>query len=336
MRFRWLVSLALFFVIALPGRSAEAVFGGDGQRVWFTTPQPGSVCAIDVDDREEKTAADRFVGIDVMGGPKEIRGLALSKKGNLLMVSADAVWALDPKSEKIARVVGLPAGFHPEDLAYQETTGGILVWGSLLREDATVERSAAYWVARGSDKPEPVVIDGVEGWQAAAFDAPGHLYLGKGPDLWGGALIATEHEQAADFAWQIRAFRIAALGTPVAGETSNAGALIHSIAPNGARLIVTMRGPDGGTMLSLPRPLPLKKDGSVDRLLDLKSRWAFQQKVITSIQFVGAPNSLPPLPLVAVHPTESRIVYQTAAPGMRRWWVLEKSGKPRLMAEESD
>jgi len=89
-------------------------------------------------------------------------------------------------------------------------------------------------------------------------------------------------------------------------------------------------------MLTLPRPLPIRKEGGVDRLLELKDRWAFQQKVIASIQLIGAPGSLPNSPTVAMQPSGNRILYQTAAPGLRRWWVIEKSGKSRLMSEESD
>jgi hypothetical protein len=329
----WFAALASLVAMPSLAFSAEAVFSADGGRVWLSQPGLGY---IDIDDREGTTAADRMVGLEPMGGPAEVRGVAISKKGNVLLLSSDAVWAFDTKAEKTVHVAALPAAFVSEDLAYQETTGGILVWGSFVREDGTVERSAAYWIARGSDKPAPVLIEGIEGWQAATFDSTGHLYLGRGPDLWGGVLIATEHEKAADFAWQIRAFRIAALGTPIAGEGANAGALIHSIGAGGGRLIITMRGAEGSTMLALPRPLPIRKDGGVDRLLELKDRWAFQQKVIASIALIGAPSSLPLLPIVAINPSGSRIIYQTAGPGVRRWWVIERSGKPRLMSEVSD
>jgi len=233
MLFRWTAFLALLFAVPGLGLSAEAVFSGGGGRVWLKVSQPGCLGYIDLDDHEGSTATDRMVGLDAMGGPAEVRGVDVSKKGNVLLLSSDAVWAFDTKAEKTVRVAALPAAFVPEDLAYQETTGGVLVWGSFVREDATVDRSAAYWIARGSDKPEPVLIEGIAGWQTASFDSAGHLYLGRGPDLWGGVLIATEHEKAADFEWQIRAFRIAALGTPVAGEGANAGALIHSIGAGG-------------------------------------------------------------------------------------------------------
>lgn len=336
MRPHWLAFFALLFAVPDLGLGAEAVFSADGGRVWLKVSQPGSLGYIDLDDHEGTTAADRVVGLEPMGGPAEVRGVAVSKKGNVLLLSADAVWAFDPKAEKTVRVAALPTAFVPEDLAYQETTGGILVWGSFVREDATVDRVAAYWIAKGSDEPAPVLIEGIEGWQAASFDSRGHLYLGHGPDLWGGVLVPTEHEGAADFAWQISAFRIAALGTPVAGEGEIASAVIHSIGAGGERLIVTMRGEDASTLLTLPQPLPIRKDGGVDRLLKLKERWVFQQKVISSITLVGAPDSLPHLPIVAIQPNGSRIIYQTAAPGVRRWWVLEKSGKPRLLSEESD
>ncbi len=333
---RWLALLISLCAVPVCGRGAEAVFSADGKRVWLVAGYPGELGCLAVDEQQGTAQADWKASLSAAGGPGTIRGLDLSQSGNLLLAAENAVWAFDPKTAKAVRVAALPAGFSPEDLAYQETTGAILVWGSFIRDDHSVDHRAAYRIGRGSDQPEPVLIEGLESWQTATFDAAGRLYLGAGPDLWGGVLVPTEHEKAADFAWQIRAFRIAALGTPMAGEGANAGQIIHSIGAGGGRLFIAMRSEKGSSLLRVTAPLPMRKDGSLDRLLDLKERWVFQQKVTASSEWIGAPGFLPNLPTVAVGADGRRVVYRTAATGVRRWWLVEKSGKPRMISEESD
>jgi hypothetical protein len=333
---RWLLSLLLLFPAL--SRGADTVFSADGKRVWMNLSE-GKLGYLDIDDRENTTESDRQINVIQGGvGPKIIQSLAMSKAGNLLLAAPDAVWAFNPATSKIVRVAAMPAGFDIGDMAYQETTGAIFVSGWFTRADHTVERMAAFLIAKGSDKAEPVYITGIDSIIAAAFDSGGQLYLGVGPDLWGGELVATEHEQASDYAWQFRGFRLAGLGTPLSGEGSNASQVISSLFAGGGRLTITMRGSEGGTILRLPTPaMPhYEGGGPLDRVLPLKARWAFQQKVTGSVQFVTPPDALPRLPIVAVSADGARIVYQTAATGVRRWWLLEKTGKPRMFKEESD
>ncbi len=317
--------------------AAEALFGADGKRVWITT-QSDSLGYLDVDDREPTTASDRQLLLKRDGnGPTIVQSIALSEVGNLLLAAPDAVWAFNPATDKIVKVATMPVGFGIGDIAYQETTGAIFVSGWFTSEDTTIKRAGAFRVAKGSDKPQPVLISGIDSIQAVAFDKKGQLFIGAGPDLWGGDLAATEHESADEYPWQFRGFRLAALGTPMSGEGADADQVISSVAAGGERLIITMRGSEGGTILGLSIPvLPRHKEGAIDRLLPLKARWAFQQKVTGSIQFITPADALPNLPIVSVSADGTRIVYQTAAPSLRRWWIIEKAGKPRMLREESD
>lgn len=180
--------------------------------------------------------------------------------------------------------------------------------------------------------------EGVDSSQTAAFDSAGRVYFGAGHDLWGGDLAETEHQAAGEFDWQLRAFRLAALGTPVSGEGPNAGQRIAALAAGGGRLVVTLGSDEGSAIVRLPAPaLPRYEDGGqLNRLIDLKARWAFQQKILASAEFLTAANALPRNPIVAVSADGARIVYQTAGEGVRRWWLREKGPKPRLLLEEAD
>jgi hypothetical protein len=334
---RWLLTFLLTLATTLLS-AAEAVFSNDGKRVWMVAPGEGQVAYLDIGEREKTAAGDRVVDIVKAGGPRNINGLALSKKGHLLLAAPDAVWALDTAALKAVRVAALPEKFRASDLAYQETTGAILVWGWFVREDHTVDRFAVWRIGKGESTAKPVYAAGVGSFETAAFDSAGRVFFGAGHDLWGGDLTETEHQAAGEFDWQLRAFRLAALGTPVSGEAPNAGQRIAALAAGGGRLVVTLGGDEGSTILSLPAPaLPrYEQDALLNRVIDLKARWAFQQKVIASAQFLTAANVLPRNPIVAVSADGARVVYQTAGEGVRRWWLLEKAPKPRLLSEESD
>lgn len=317
--------------------AAEAIFGIDGKRVWMTGVEPGSIGYFDVGDREGTEATARTLDVAHAGGPQNINGLAISKKGNLLLAAPDAVWAFDPSAMKAVKVAALPAEFSATDLAYQESTGAILVWGWFLKPDHRVDRFAAWRIGKGEAKPLPVFTGGLDSFETAAFDAAGRMYLGAGADLWAGDLAATEHEQAGEFDWQLPAFRIAALGTPVAGEGSDAGQRITGLAAGGGKLVVTVGNTEGSTLLRLPVPaFSRHEEGQLNVQVPLATRWAFQQKIIASTQPITGLLALPRDPIVAVSGDGARVVYQTAAEGLRRWWLLEKSPKPRLLSEESD
>lgn len=317
--------------------AAEAIFGSDGKRVWMTGAEPGSVGYFDVGDREGTSAGARTVDVAHAGGPQNINGLAISKKGNLLLAAPDAVWAFDPAATKAVKVAALPIGFSATDLAYQESTGAILVWGWFLKPDNRVDRFAAWRIGKGESKTEPVYAGGLDSFETATFDATGRVYLGAGADLWAGDLVATEHEQAGEFPWQLRAFRLAALGTPVAGEGSDAGQQITGLAAGGGKLVVTVGSTEGSTLLRLPVPtLARHEGGELNVVASLAARWALQQKVIASAQPITGIFALPRDPIVAVSGNGARVVYQTAAAGLRRWWLLDKAPKPKLLSEESD
>ncbi|MES2569110.1 MAG: hypothetical protein V4710_03530 [Verrucomicrobiota bacterium] len=326
-------AISFLFLLRLP--AADAVFSADGKRVWYTVAGIGSIGYLDISGHDGATSSDRLVDISRTGGPKVIQGLAISRTGNLLIAAPDAIWAFNPATTKTVRVATLPAGFNASDLAYEESTGAILVWGVFLAKDHTVRLHAAYRIAKDTNRCVPVLISGIGSWQSAAFDNSGHLFLGSGPDLWGGVLVPNENDPARQYPWQIHAFRLAALGTPVTGEGVDATQILHGIG-GGVSLWLTMRGPEGSTLVRIPRPALTKTESGIDRLLSLADRWAFQQKLISSAQFASAENALPRLPIVAVNADGSRVVYQTADAGLRRWWLLEKEAKPRLLIEESD
>ena len=318
-------------------RAAEAVFSADGNRVWINPHQQATLAYLDIEGSDGAAEADRLIDVGRAGGPLQIQGLAISKSGNVLMASVDAVWAFNPASGNVVRVAKLPAGFEASDLAYETISGAILVWGAFVGSDRSVLRSAAYRIARQTNRPVPVLIDGIGSWDNAAFDDAGHLFLGTGPDLWGGVLVPTESGDAAqDFPWQLHAFRIAAIGTPVNGEDRDAMQVIHAIAASGSSLLITIRGPEGSTMVRLARPALKATATGVDRVTRLADRWALQQKVIDSAQIIGKESSLPRLPIVAVSADGHRVVYQTAATGIRRWWLADKMSAPTLLVEESD
>lgn len=318
-------------------RAADAVFGSDGNRVWINPHQQGTLAYLDTNGGDGAAEADRIIDVGRAGGPLQIQGLAVSKSGNVLMASLDAVWAFNPVNGNVVRVAKLPAGFEASDLAYENASGAILVWGAFIQSDRTVLRSAAYRIARQTNRPVPVLIDGIGSWESAAFDDAGHLFLGTGPDLWGGVLVPTESgDSAQEFPWQLHAFRIAAIGTPVNGEDRDAMQVIHAIAAGGSSLLITMRGPEGSTMVRVAPPALSTTATGVDRVTGLADRWAMQRKVIDSAQIIGKANSLPLLPIVALSEDGHHVVYQTAATGIRRWWRADKSSAPKMLVEESD
>jgi hypothetical protein len=335
-RTRTLLIAAVLLLLPSLLAAAEAVFAADGNRIWLATHQDGLVAYLDVSGSDGATHADRVIDVAQMGGPKTINGLAVSKSGNLLMAAPDAIWAFNPATEKVVRVAGLPAGFQAADLAYEHASGAILVWGVFLRDDHTVRRNAAYRIASGTNRSVPVLIDGIESWEAAAFDDDGTLFVGSGADLWGDVLTPTEDESGREFPWQIHAFRLAMIGTPVTGEGADETQTIHGVAAGGNTLLLTMRGPNGSTLVRMPRPPLTKRAPGVNRVTSMSERWSFQQKVLASAQLVTAADALPLLPLVAMSRDGARVVYQTAAAGVRRWWIMEKWAKARLLLEESD
>ena len=82
----WL--LVLYFALAPPPLSAaQAVFSADGQRVWMVGADAG-LGYLDLGDQEKTAAADRVIDVAKAGGPEEILGLALSKRGHLLLACA--------------------------------------------------------------------------------------------------------------------------------------------------------------------------------------------------------------------------------------------------------
>jgi len=330
-------ALLISLATAPQSRAAEAVFGADVNRVWINPHQQGVIAYLDIKGGDGATAADRIIDVGRAGGPLQIQGIAISKSGNVLMASLDAVWAFNPESGNVVRVAKLPAGFEASDLAYENSSGAILVWGAFAGPDRTVLRSAAYRIARQTNRPVPVLIDGIASWESATFDDTGQLFLGTGPDLWGGVLVPTESGDAAqDYPWQLHAFRIAAMGTPVNGEDRDAMQVIHAIAAGGSSLLITMRGPEGSTMVKVARPALNATATGVDRVTGLADRWALQRKVIDSAQIIGKEASLPLLPIVALSADGHRVVYQTAATGIRGWWLSDKTSAPKLLIEESD
>ncbi len=317
--------------------AADAVFTPAGKRVIFLAPGEGQLAYLDLDDREKNAPSSNVMDVAHAGGPKRIQGIAYPKKGNLLIAAPDAVWSYDPAVPKAARIASLPAKFNASDLAFQETTGAILVWGTFLRDDNTVDRFAVFRIGKGESKAVPVYAGGIDSFERGAFDAAGQFYFAAKADLWGADIIATEHQQAGEFDWQVRGFRLAALGTPVSGEAPNAGHFINALAAGGGKIFAVLGGDEGGAVLRLTAPTFARhKEGPLNRLVNPGERWAFQQKLIASAQTLTAANALPRNPIVAVSGDGARVVYQTAATGVRRWWLLEKGPKPRLLVEESD
>ncbi len=333
---RWLLSA---FLALLPHlvTAADAAFFPTGKRMVFVAPGEGQIACLDLDERKTNAPSTSLIDIAHAGGPKLIQGLVFSRKGNLLLAAPDAVWAYDPAAAKAVRVAALPEKFGASDLAYQESTGAILVWGTFIKEDRTVDRFAVFRIGKGESKAVPVYAEGIEAFEHAVFDAAGRLFFSAGPDLWGGDLTETEHQAAGDFDWQLRTFRLAALGTPVAGEGPNAGQRIDGLAVGGGKLLLTLGGEEGSRLVRLSVPtLPRYAEGQLNRLIDLQARWAFQQKLIATAQLLTTADVLPRHPIVALSPDGARLVYQTAAEGIRRWWLLEKGLKAKLLVEESD
>lgn len=327
--------LCLWFFLAAASSAADAVFDATGQRLWHISPNAGEVAYLDLDDPEATEPSARVLDLKPSGIVGYVLSLGRSNKGNLLLASANELWAYNAGEAKAARVAAFQDGFSIADFAYDPVTGGILLWGYKGAETAAT--AEAYWIPAGQ-APATVALSGVHSLAAAAFAPDGRLYFVDVPgDLWVGEVSAPEHDLSGDFAWQIWGYRLAPLAAPMSGEAAGAGKSIATILPSAKLITLVLSSTDESSLVQVIPPAAKKReDGRLDRAPTLAARWAQQAAVIKSAVVLKLPHALPRFPRAALTPDGQRLAYQTAEPGLRTWWLRSPGSAPRVILKESD
>ena len=323
---RVLFVLAALAPAALP--AADGVFSSDGREVFVNeTHDPTTLRVITV-----ATKSARLLDLSPLVGPKTfLNGLARARNGQLLVATPEALFACGPdgRGQKIA---GFPPRFVSSDVACHEGSGDIVVSGAFTRADdpGRVERDAMILLRRDAPAPLEVVTEGLRTINRVFFDRDGNLWFAGDGDLWVGRLVRGDvNGKPGAF---LEAYRYAPLGVPETRENLNPK-IVHSLAVAGDRVWVEVAARSFNSLVRLPRFRPTGDRDGLNLVLAPAARWSLHGRVLAGAASVG---DVSRTPCLCVSADESLVLWQSAAPGLRRWMLAGRDGKPRELLVESD
>jgi hypothetical protein len=310
---------------ASAGKAAEAVFSGDGRRIFLLDREqgPGQLYAINLANREKLP----FGISDLNGQP--ILAVDRSNDTTLVCLTPTGLYAYDLEAEETALVCGVPAGGEFQDLAVDPVTGMVAL---TIFFTAEADDSWQLWVLPpGGREAFATRVRRVSGIRGMAFTEQGEFYFGCDGDLWSGQIYEVGESESPGGV--LGAYRCAPLATRETDNATSSQVGVSSIVAVDPWLYVhvsRMGGSGWGNVVRLAMPAgEVTPEGNPAYPFTVFEHAAAYQKALASLVDLGENGSFAYL---AVSP-DGRTVYFQAAPagGEIQDWLVIDHGAPQAL-----
>lgn len=318
--------LCLFGLVAVPLSAREAVFSGDGQRIFLIDREqgPGQLYCINLTDREKLP----FGIPDLNGQP--IVSVDRSNDRTLLCLTPSALFAYDLEAGETSLVCGVPSGGEYQELAVDPITGAVAMTIFFASE---TQATWQLWVLpEGGREPFATWIRRVSAVRGMAFSEQGEFYFGSDGDLWRGEIYDIGESDTPGGV--LRAYRCAPLASRETDNATSSQVGVSSLVVADPWIYVhvsRMGGSGWGNVvrLALPEAEVSPEGGVVYPFTAFEHATAYQKALATLVN-LGENGSLAYLAVS----TDGRTIYFQAASadGEMRDWLVTDHGTPQALA----
>lgn len=325
--------ILLFLLFSLGTHATEATFSADGKTIYLSPMDAGDeIIVIDATTHKHQRVAPI---------PLEendyIAALALDPSGSILLATTKSLWAWDPSTQKVQKLIAFPKNFIVDDLSCTTGNGAIpagtrLLLGTRKEED----RFALLALLPGKKQWREVYCRRNEPYSAPRTNAAGRMFCASNFDFWECSIqpeVADDNGDA--IVGSMEGCRIAPLAMMNTDSGNSGGMIVSNAVSVGSQVFCLLEGRHMGAIIQVKAPekaLYANPDGNEHPSLAKQYQLMQQCLASTKTHYDGGPCDA-----LCAHensPNDYKIFWRQDLENDQAWMLLSANGKAKQIGSE--